>query len=75
MVLCDDLEGWDARVGGRLRKEGIYAYLWLIHIVVQQKPAQRCNAIILQLKNNNKKLNSRVTKVLVSPKLPGFSRC
>jgi len=26
-VLFDDLEGWDVRVGGRLRKEGIYVYL------------------------------------------------
>ena len=39
LVLCDDLEGWDwGEVRGRLKREGIYVYLWLIHVVVQQKP-------------------------------------
>ena len=38
MALCDDLEGWGGGVvAGRLRKEGIYEYMWLIHDVVQQK--------------------------------------
>ena len=37
LVLCDDLEGWHAGVGGRLKREGIYVYLQLIHSVVQQK--------------------------------------
>ena len=31
-----------------------YVYLWLIHIVVWQKPIQHCKAIILQLKINFK---------------------
>ena len=35
-------------VGGRLRREGKYVYLWLIHFVEQQKPTQQCKAIILQ---------------------------
>jgi hypothetical protein len=47
-VFCDNLEGWDVGVGGRLRKEGIYVYLYLVQ-VVQQKPTQQCKAIILQL--------------------------
>ena len=38
-------------VGGRFKKEGIYVYLWLIHVDVWQKPTKFCNAIILQLKN------------------------
>ena len=42
--------GWE--VGGGFRKEGIYAYLWLIHVDVWQKPTQHCNAIILQIKMN-----------------------
>ena len=42
--------GWE--VGGGFRKEGIYAYLWLIHVDVWQKPIQHCNAIILQIKMN-----------------------
>ena len=32
-LLCDDLEGWD----GCGEREGIYVYLQLIHVVVQQK--------------------------------------
>ena len=32
--------------------EGIHVCLWLIHIVVWQKPTQHCKAIILQLKIN-----------------------
>ena len=46
--------GWE--VGGTFRKEGTCVYLWLIHIVVQQKPTQHCKAIILQLKINIKNL-------------------
>ena len=44
-------------VEGRFEREGIYVYLRLVHIVVQQKPAQRCKAIIFQLKVNYKKKN------------------
>ena len=39
-------------VGGRFKKEGIYGYLWLIHVDVWQRPTQHCKAIILQLKVN-----------------------
>ena len=49
-------EGWD--LGGvweRLKREGIYVYLWLIHVVVWQKPTQHRKATILQLKINVKK--------------------
>ena len=42
--------GWD--VGGRLKREGTYAYLWLIHVDIWQKPTQYCKAIILQIKIN-----------------------
>ena len=37
-------------VGGRLKRQGICVYLWLIHVVVQWKLTQHCGAIILQLK-------------------------
>ena len=37
-------------MGGRFRRDGIYAYIQLIHTVVQQKLTQHCKAIILQLK-------------------------
>ena len=50
--LSDNLEGWDG-VEGRFKREGIYIYLWLIHVDVWQKPTQYCEAIILQLKINN----------------------
>ena len=46
MLLCDDLEGWDRGwVGGRLKREGIYVYLKLIHIAAQQKQTQHCKQI------------------------------
>ena len=47
LVLCDDLDGWGEVVGGRLRREGTYVYIWLIHFVVQQKLTQHCKATIL----------------------------
>ena len=37
------------KCGGRLKREEIYVYVQLIHIVVQQKLAQLCKEIILQL--------------------------
>ena len=40
--------GWGVS-GGRFKKT--YMYLWLIHIVVWQKPTQYCKAITLQLNN------------------------
>ena len=32
------------------KREGIYVYLWLIHVVIWQKLTQQCKAIICQLK-------------------------
>ena len=52
-MLCDDLEGWDGEAG-REAQEGICVYLWLIHVVLWQKPTQHYKAIILQLKINLK---------------------
>ena len=50
-MLCDDLEGWGGGgMGGRVEREGIYVYILLIHVIVQQKLIQHCKAIILQLK-------------------------
>jgi len=46
LVLCDDLDGWGEVVGGRLRREGTYVYIWLIHFVVQQKLTQHYKASI-----------------------------
>ena len=36
-MLCDDLEGWHEGAEGRLRQEGIYEYIQLIHFAVEQK--------------------------------------
>ena len=38
-------------MGGRLKREGIYVYLWLIPVDVWQKPAQFYKAIIHQLQS------------------------
>ena len=50
MVLCDGLEWWVGIGGGGKVKEGedISIYIWLIHVVVLQKPTQYFKAIILQ---------------------------
>ena len=53
-VLGTALRGEMGSMGGRLEKEGIYIYLWLIHVFVQQKPTQHYKTIILQFKKNTK---------------------
>ena len=48
------LEGW--HVGSReAQEEGIYVYLQLTHVVVQQKVIQHCKTNILQLKKDKLK--------------------
>ena len=42
-------------MGRRFKREGTYVYLWLIHVVVWEKPTQYCKAIMLQLKINLKR--------------------
>ena len=33
--LCINLDGWDGEeMGGRSKREGVYVYLWLIHVEV-----------------------------------------
>jgi len=56
--------GWEG-VEGRLKRQGVYVRIWLIHVVVQQKPTQHCKAIIPRLKN--KKLNSFLKKKRLGP--------
>ena len=36
------------RIGGRSKRKATYGYIWLIHIVVQQRPAQHWKAAIVQ---------------------------
>ena len=42
-------------VGGRLKRQEMYVYLWLMHVVVQQKLTQHCKEIVLQLKKKKNK--------------------
>ena len=55
-------------MGGSFKKKGTYVYLWLIHVVVWQKPTKLCKAIIFQLKNKliKKKENLRPCPVVWS---------
>ena len=50
--LFNNLEGKE--VGGSFKREGMYVYLWLIHVDIWQKPMQYCQAIILQLNKSKK---------------------
>ena len=55
--LCTILGGGMGReMGRRFKSEGIYVYLWLIHVEVWQK-TKLCKALILQLKNKLQKKN------------------
>ena len=39
--LCVNLVGWDGEVDGReVQREGIYVYLWLIHVRFDRKQQQ-----------------------------------
>ena len=47
-ALCSGLKQIKTKgMGGRFKREGIYVYLWLIHVEVQQKTTKFCKAIIL----------------------------
>ena len=35
-------------MGGKFKREGIYVYLWLIQVELEQKTTKFCKAIILQ---------------------------
>ena len=65
MVFCDYLKGLDLEVEGRLHREGIYVYLWLIHTVVQQKRTQYLKAVILYLKKKKNEHRRQSTDVRV----------
>ena len=43
--------GWGREMGGRVKREGTFVYLWLIHVEVGQKTTKFCKAIILQFKS------------------------
>lgn len=43
-------------LGGSFKREGVYVYVWLIHIALEQKLIRYWKAIILQWKNPIKTL-------------------
>ena len=47
-MLCDDRGGCDGGEWQGGSRDRIYVYIELIHVVVQQKLTQHCEAIILQ---------------------------
>jgi len=51
----------------RLKREGIFVNLELIHLVEWQKPAQCCRAIILQLKIKKKKKETLYALPIAAP--------
>ena len=53
-------------VGGRLKREGIYVYIYLIHSA-QQKLTQCCKIIILQKKKNKELI--KAYKAFQRPKM------
>ena len=59
-IFLDSLDGWDGGVGVRSKRNGIYVYINLIYVVVQQKWTQHCKAIIFSEKLN--KINLKGTK-------------
>ena len=53
--------GWGGRWEGGLGRRGQeYIYIWLILVDVWQKTTKFCKAIILQLKNLNKKIKKKI---------------
>ena len=57
-------------LGGRFKREGTYLYLWLIHIVVWQKPRQHCKATVPQLKKKMEKSQKKKKKQQTQLKQP-----
>ena len=51
-------------MGGRIKVEGTYVYLWLIHADIWQKQTQDYKAIIFQLQINKLKNTTCLIKLL-----------
>ena len=53
---------------GRHGREGTGVHLWLMRVVVQQKPTQYCKEIIPQFKKNNSREKKRSGAPCISPR-------
>ena len=58
--ICINRGGIGRELRGRFKREGIYVYLWLIHVEVWQETTKFCKTIILLFK---KMLNWLLTKM------------
>ena len=59
--LCINLERWDEEGDGReVQREGIYVYLWLIHVEVLKKNKD-VNCICNNIKGDETDVKSRVS--------------
>ena len=45
-------------MGGRCKREGLYVYIWLIHVDVWQKPTKFCKAVT-ELSFNKKEIKKK----------------
>ena len=54
--------GWE--LGGRLKREGIYVHLWLIHVDAWQKPTQYWNYPSIKKHKLSKKKGKEVNQIL-----------
>ena len=59
----------------RYRREGTQVYLWLIQVVVWQKPVQYCKAIILQLTIFLKKSHEKTFLFCLAAACPTLPNC
>ena len=59
----------------RYRREGTQVYLWLIQVVVWQKPVQYCEAIILQLTIFFKKSHEKTFLFCLAAACPTLPNC
>ena len=47
-----NLEAWDGEGDGSFKREGLYVYLWLIHVEVRQKTTNYVKQLCFNLKIN-----------------------
>ena len=61
-------------MGGRVKREGLYVYIELIHFAVHLKLTQHCKSTILQLKMKKEKCQ-KLSSYFPLESLPGVLLC